>query len=230
MLLFILIICLVSFGQSFLHNNDMALIRRILQNPDYSIEAKYKTREILATHFIPLALKEFTEFTKRNRKYIKNVDIRDLRQYAILGLCSAAKNYDGTSGFYNYSKKYILGELHRGLTLIEPLKPRTTIERLNGKSIPTIIWGNSNDEWLYSLDNNQAKKNTISSRDRDIERTYEVLNNMEPFYKRLFYYKYCSSTLREIRSTYDVCELMVISNETYRKKMKYIIEEIKNAS
>ena len=210
---------------AYLYPQQIIMIQNILKDPNSSPEIILKTRECLAYHYIPLALSEFNDFTKRNNKYIRNVNKHDLRQYAILGLCDAAKSYDGSTSFYYFSKKHIIGSLHKGLTLLEPLKPQTTKQRLNGVKKPTIVWGNLNEEWVYSLNNDHEKYNNELYLEK-IENVKKIVDEMEPFQKRLFYYRYCSETLREIRSVNRVSELMSISDETFWKKMKVIMEKI----
>lgn len=216
----------LSLGHSYLNTQQMTMVRNILKHPDSSEEILLKTRECLAYHFIPFALKEVYDFRNRNKRYIRNISYKDLRQYAIMGLCDAAKTYDGSTSFFYFSKKYITGSLHNGLTLLEPLKPQSTYQRLNGKKKPTIVWGNLNEEWIYSLNNDFTKEQNELYVEK-VENVKKIVDELESFEKRLFYYRYCENTLREIRSISDVSELMCISNETFCKKMNIIIEKIK---
>ena len=222
---FIIILFFITSSTAYLQNSQMLSIRKILMNPISSPEIKHKTRECLAYNFIPFALTEFHLFTKRNTKYMRNIKYNDLRQYAILGLCNAARSYNGSYGFCNYARKYIVGSLHEGLTVLEPLKPQSKLQRLNGIHKPVITWGNTNEEWIYSLENDCLKEYY----NLQIEKIKNAIDNLDVFEKRLFYYKYCSETLKEIRSNRNVCELMVISIETYRQKMSDIMEKIRYA-
>lgn len=221
-----ILIFLLNSCSAYLSGHQMSTVKYILQHPQSSDELVFKTRECLAYHYIPWALKEFREFTYRNKKYVKNVSERDLRQYAILGLCNAAKSYDGSSSFFGFSRKHILGSLHQGLTLIEPLKPQTTKQRLQGQVKPTIVWGNTNEEWIYSLENHVKREKSALYKEKT-ELIKQIVDNLQPFEKRTFYYRYCEDSLREIRSVNNVCNLMVISSETYRKTMNRIFDVIR---
>lgn len=218
----------ISLCSSYLNGQQMVCIRNILKNPGSDSEILVKTRECLAYNFIPFAFNEFHAFAKRNTRYMKNINYKELRQYAIIGLCNAAKKYNGTGSFNSYSKKYILGSLHDGLTILSPLKTQTKYERLNGFRKPTIVWGNSNEEWLYSFSNSKDshdEKNGYAI--EKIEHIKNIISTLSPFEQRLFYYKYCKESFREIRTTSHVCELMVITDSYYHKIMPRIMNTIK---
>ena len=220
----IIILCFLNSSSAYLQNSQMSSIRGILINPVSSPEIKHKTRECLAYNFIPFALAELKLFTRRNTKYMKNIKYNDLRQYAIMGLCDAAKSYNGSYGFCNYARKYIIGSLHEGLTVLEPLKPQSKLQRLNGIHKPIITWGNTNEEWVYSLENDHVKEHY----NLQIEKIKQAVDQLDAFDKRLFYYKYCSETLKEIRSNRRVSDLTVISVETYRQKMSDIMSKLRD--
>lgn len=209
---------------AYLNIEQMTFVKSIIRNPDVPTDVITKTRECLAYNFIPFTLNEFRAFTTRNRRYMKNIHYNDLRQYAIMGLCDASKKYNGTGSFFSYSKKYILGSLHTGLTILEPLKPQTTYGRLNGIKKPTIIF--SNNEWLHSLNKDFIEEKQLFSIEK-MEQIKNIVDRLTPFEKRLFYYRYCENTLKEIRSISHVSALMVITESCYRKRMFTIMEKIR---
>ena len=205
----------------YLNVMQLNLIKTILQNkqsPEYMV---IESRRLLAKHYIPFAFKEFRNFTVRNKKYIKNISLHDLRQYALLGLCRAGTTYDGRTSFANYSKKYILGFLHKGVTVLEPLSPRTKEERLSGKRLPIIVWETDVVDWYPNL-----QKKSINIYSQEIEYIKNIIDKQTPFEKQLFYYRYSPETLKKTRKISEVCELLSISDETFRKKMNILLKKI----
>jgi len=200
---------------------QLNLIKTILQNKQTPEYMAFESRKILAKHYIPFAFKEFRNFTVRNKKYIENVSLHDLRQYALLGLCRASTTYDGRTSFANYSKKFILGFLHQGVTVLEPLSPRTKEERLSGKKLPVIIWETNVVDWHPDL-----RKSSTNIYSNEIEYIKNVINKQTPFEKQMFYYRYSSETLKKIRKISEVSQLLSISDETFRKKMNTLLKKI----
>lgn len=217
------------------------LIKKIIQNPHVSEEIKNKTKQIIATHYIPWTLAQYNVFVSKHHKYLyKNQILKnDLRQYAILGMTKALVNYNSSVDFTLYAKKYVLGSLHKGVTLLLPLHPVSHKTRLKGIKLPPITFTNENT-WMFDKLNPSVHTNDdiilasncntqpYLSRKKEIDKIKTVVAEEPPHIKRMFYYRYSKYTLEEIRTIDSVSELMGFTSETYRKRMNKLIKKIKN--
>ena len=79
------------------------------------------------------------------------------------------------------------------------------------------------EEWDTIL---HSENKYITHKDA-IDQINNVVSQFTPYEKRMFYYRYSKSTLKEIRSIANVSELMCCSSETYRKKMNEIFRKIR---
>ena len=59
-----------------------------------------------------------------------------------------------------------------------------------------------------------------------IANTKEILDSSPGEYRRLFYLRYDYSTLGVIRTISEICEIESYSDETYRKKMRTVIQYV----
>lgn len=212
-------------------------VQKIIQNPGASQEIKNRTKEVIALNYIPWAFSEYNKFVKKNRSYLykKHIPLNDLRQYAILGMIKALQRYNGSVDFPVYAEKYVFGTLHQGVTDLIPLRPISHSMRMNKQIAPPIMFAHEHT-WLF--DKLRKPKETdfqkiLRTEDKyickkeEIEKINKIVKQETPYKQRMFYYRYCEDTLKEIRTIGTVANLMSCSTETYRKKMKEIMEKIR---
>ena len=229
--------CILSIN-GFLTNPQKIYIKNIIQNPAASQEIKNKTKEVIALNYIPWAFSQYKQFLVKNRSYLykKHIPLNDLRQYAILGMLKALERYNGSVDFTVYAEKFVLGTLHQGVTDLIPLKPISHTMRMNKKEVPTITFAHEHN-WMFdklrkSKDITgfqqilRTEDKYISKKD-EIEKINKIVKEETPYKQRMFYYRYCEDTLKEIRTVGMVSKLMSCSTETYRKKMNEILKKIR---
>jgi RNA polymerase sigma factor (sigma-70 family) len=221
----------------YLTNQQKICIQNIIKNPASSQELKQKTKEIIALNYIPWALSQYNQFVTKNRSYLykKHIPLNDLRQYAVLGMIKALQRYNGSVDFPHYAEKYVLGTLHQGVTDLIPLRPISHSMRMNKMEVPTIIFAHEHN-WMFDKlrkhkENEYQKilrtEDTYISRKDEIEKINKIVRQEPPYKQRMFYYRYCEDTLKEIRTVGLVSKLMCCSTETYRKRMNEIMEKIR---
>ena len=233
----LLFLTAILSSNAFLTNSQKKLIQNIIQNKDAPPEIKTKTKEIIATSYIPWALRQYKIFVKKNRSYLSknHIPLNDLRQYAIMGMIKAVKNYNASVDFTLYAEKYVCGTLHQGVTDLIPLRPISHALRMQRKKVPSIIFTHENTWMFDKLHKSKYEEwdtilhceNKYITRKNAIDQINNVVSQFTPYEQRMFYYRYSKSTLKEIRSISNVSELMCCSSETYRKKMNEIFRKIR---
>lgn len=221
----------------FLTRPQKIYVQNIIQNPAASQEMKNKSKEVIALSYIPWALSRYNQFVVKNRSYLykKHVPLNDLRQYAILGMINALQRYNGSVDFPIYAEKFVLGTLHQGVTDLIPLRPISHTMRMKKQIAPTITFAHENT-WLFDKlrkpkDSEYQKilitEDSYISRKEAIDKINNIVKQETPYKQRMFYYRYCEDTLKEIRTIGTVSTLMCCSAETFRKKMNEIMEKIR---
>lgn len=235
----ILFITYSILSAAFLTPSQKKLVQNIIQNKDVSPEIKNKTKEIIAIHYTPWALSQYNIFVYKNRNYLHkhHVHLSDLRQYAMLGMIKALKNYNASVDFTIYAQKYVLGTLHQGVTDLIPSRPIMHKSRLHGNKVPITTFTHENTWMFDKLDKRNGRecgpdkilhgKHEYIHYKHAIDKINNIVGGFTHYEQRMFYSRYSRSTLKEINTIDKVANLMCCSNETYRKKMNKIIEKIR---
>lgn len=153
--------------------------------------------------------------------------------YAVQGFSKAIEHYNGSSAFHIYAKPYVQGELYRGLTDSTVLKPYRHSQIMSQKNSTTLRIRSKNT--LISYENYwtfdkllQEKGDRIYSDPTRIELIRDSVESMDLEMRRLFYLRYHSFDLSLRYPIANICELLCISSETYRKRMNRIIHQIRD--
>lgn len=233
--IFLLFSSYIFLIEAFLTTYQFRLVSEILSKdfnnyPNY-LPIKYKTQEVLFNHSKPFVHNNFkifchnSRFAKRFTNYKKN----QLLHYGYQGLWKAILKYNGKSNFYNFAKIYVDSELKLGMSniissSIIPHRLRTTKKfRDSNKELykNSFILPRS---FYLDKDIKNSKNNKIK-----LETIREMIQELDPIDKRYFYYKY-GYDLNTKKSNKYVGDLLGVSHETVRKKIKkinkYIISQI----
>jgi len=209
-----------------LNNYQWKLIRSILNNP--KITEKSRERQqidlLLFSKYRTWAIHKSYVFKRFHRYKCRNINVEDLITYSLTGLYKATKQYNGSYSFHTYANIYILGELYKGLTELQPIT-------ILPKSIRRSKMKNEHKFFYKKLLNTQfigfdqywmfEKRQPIYSfhnEKRSIEDIWEKIE-LDPFSKRVFQYKYDVS-FQKIRSDKHISKLMSCSEETIRMNLK----------
>lgn len=229
---------ILSSITGYLNIEQIRLVQSIIRSPNTPPEILSKTKKLLSTHYYPWVLKETRHFTKTHRKTIKYiVKPHSIHLYAVRGLNQAINNYNGSSAFHVYAKPYIQGELYRGLTESIVLKPYTHGQIMSQKNISSIVkkhQGKNNiipyDEYLtfdkLLLWSTSTRPLFYGDKTR-IEGIREKVDILDLDSRRLFYLRYNHYDLSLKYPVAKICDLLCISQETYRKRMNRILDRIR---
>jgi len=249
---FFIIYVFISFCihiDAYLSIQQLKYIQNILIHPNSSPEIILQTKQILAEHYIPWALKQYNVFRIIHSKKLKNIKNQDLRQYAIYGLLESIHKYNGKTPLPRYAKKYVLGRLHQGITILTPMKPQSHSDRMAGIQKVPIQFVSYDNRWIFDISKECSQninpnvekyskgENRISiynshtylEKTKEMEKIKRVVDTLDYDSRRLFYYRYDKEILQELRTTTEVSKIMGFSNETYRRKMNKILEQIRNS-
>jgi RNA polymerase sigma factor (sigma-70 family) len=220
----------------FLSNAQNKMISNILKHPDTDEITKIKTKIILAKHYLPWVIKKCKTYKKDKRNILKRITCQDdLLLYAYAGYLHAINNYNGKTAFVKYAENYVVGSLHRGINNLIPLKPISYTQYRKERSKnpfykirpPKMVA--YEDYWVFDkLYEKQINK--LNYDNENIKKLINVrttINELSNEYQRLFYYRYDINTLKKYKSIKEICDLMSFSHETYYKKMRIILQKIK---
>ena len=230
----------MSVQTTLLNNNQLNWIRIILTNSETPHHIRIKTQKIVATKYYYWTLKQVSTFRKESWKYRKNVNTimeKEMFQYALTGLMKSICRYNGSGYFHKFAEKYVRGELLWGVTERLPLQPMKHGQLFSknssqNKMIPVSMVFVEED-WKYDKWKKKGEQEVIEyyvsnhSKKRVeksvlIQKILDILEDVVPEEKRMFFYRYDKTTLEPIRTVYYVCKLMSFSEETYRKKMNVL--------
>ncbi len=227
----ILLLIILSCCNAFLSMYQKNIIRKILLHPNSSVDLKNKSKNILFHHYQPWLKKYVSKFKQNYYPIVKEfINEDELYFYAIKGYIKSLKKYNGSSMFNSYSEHFVKAELFNGLTDLTPMKPQKRYQTnnfyLNKKNMTrqyftTQIIGD--DEFL--LYNNKEK--SLSLLEKDIDTIRNIIDELSPYYKRLFYLRYDYISFKKKNTLRKIKQLMCIDHETYRQNMIYINKEIK---
>ena len=192
---------------------------------DVSDDIKQATKEILMENYQPWLKNQYKSFIRQNAKTMNRIYVRELYQYATYGLLDSLRAYNGSVGLHKYATKFVHGQMYKGMNELAIMKPLKLHEAKRGIRLPKPRLVSYDEYWMFDKLNDDISANITP---QIIENIKEILESSPGEYRRLFYLRYDYNTLGIIRSIAQICEIESYSDETYRKKMKTIIQYITN--
>ena len=213
----------MSISTGFLNKIQLKYAKYIMGSPDVNDDIKDATREILMENYQPWLRNQYKSFIRQNAKTMNKIYVRELYQYAVYGLLESLQAYNGSVGLHKYAAKFVHGQMYKGVNELAIMKPLKLHEAKRGIRAlkPRLV---SYDEyWMFDKLNEDAESNTNT---RIIENIKEIMESSPGEYRRLFYLRYDYDTLEIIHPIADICEMEAYSEETFRKKMKTVMQYI----
>jgi hypothetical protein len=209
----------------FLNKIQLKYIKYIMGSKDVSDDIKQATKEILMENYQPWLKNQYKSFIRQNAKTMNRIYVRELYQYATYGLLDSLRAYNGSVGLHKYATKFVHGQMYKGMNELAIMKPLKLHEAKRGIRLPKPRLVSYDEYWMFDKLNDDISANITP---QIIENIKEILESSPGEYRRLFYLRYDYNTLGIIRSIAQICEIESYSDETYRKKMKTIIQYITN--
>jgi len=213
----------ISMSTGFLNKIQLKYTKYILGSPDVTDDIKHATREILIENYQPWLRNQYKSFIRQNAKTMNRVYVRELYQYAIYGLLESLQAYNGSVGLHKYATKFVHGQMYKGMNELSIMKPMKLHEAKLGIRLPKPILVSYDEYWMFDKLNEDTIANAKPPIIEDIQ---EILRCSPGEYSRLFYLRYDYHTMSVIRPIADICIMESYSEETYRKKMKTIVQYI----
>ena len=228
---------------SYLSPVQISYINKILTHPNTPLEIRSKTKEILFTEYYSWLKKQVRGFIETKYYYRNHVTTDELYQYATLGLLKAIEKFDGKGPLTQYAEKYVVGEMHTGLLELIPLKPINKYNKYikKGKVLkPTIL--PPENYWIFDKFRAYTDRNkelvSINGYLRDggqcfceesetVYKLKSIVLELSEEQQKIFFSRYHFETLEICRSINEICDLLQISHETYRRRMNIIKKYIK---
>jgi len=212
------------------------MIKNSIKHPEIQISERNRINNIIFSKYKSWSIDKAYKFKKFHRYKCRNISIEDLKLYSLEGLMKAVKKYNGNSFFHYYAEKYIMGELYKGLTDLQPITiiPKS-IRRSKTNTLKTennYIYKKLLNTQFIGFDNYWMfeKRQPIKTEINSLQTRYDIWNSIklkDAFSKRVFEYKY-DIDFNKIRSNKQISILMACSEETIRKNMEKTKEKIKN--
>lgn len=214
----------ISLSSGFLNKIQLKYTKYIMGSPDVSDEIKQATREMLMENYQPWLKNQYKSFIRQNAKKMNKVYVKELYQYAICGLLDSLQAYNGSVGLHKYAAKFVHGQMYKGMNELAIMKPLKMHEARRGIRVPTPRLVPYDEYWMFDkLNRDGIAENTTPQIIANIK---EILDSSPGEYRRLFYLRYDYNTLGVIRTIAEICQIESYSDETYRKKMRTIIQYI----
>lgn len=219
-----------------LTRTQLKYVTKILNNPSTPPEIRYKTKGLLVHFHDKWLHKQVHDFAKKNR--FSSEFKKELYESAKIGLFKSLRKYNASMPLYKYAEKYVFYEFTISITKQKPLGYLSHYYRYIKKvNISEPIFAGDENEFLYSQIPEKKEENKLLFYMDDHNNAYEfyqerkkihkLIEKLSPQEKRMFYYRYDNETLDVIRSIAHVCELCGIHYETYRPKMRKIMNYLK---
>jgi hypothetical protein len=212
----------------YLTNYQIKLINNLIQNRHINVKQRNKINKILFDAYEKFSIKKAIEFKNNYKLKCKNINNDELFLASRFGLFKAIKNYNAKGSFTKYSSIYINYELLKLITErysinIMPKSYRTKPESYKCKNLFNVRLASSYEDY---------EKNTLFINDENIiyfinnknlyqEKISNLLVNLTPSMKKIFYLKYFSNGVKII-SNKKISNLMSCSEETIRKQVNKI--------
>lgn len=234
----LLLIIFFTIVQSYLSPQQLIYVKNIITNPNTPPDILCRTRKILVKHYYKWALKLLKNFKNENKSALKHVMMCDMEQNALRGLVKSIYSYNGSGRLDKYAEKFVLDSILEGINQINPGLYISKYHRSKNKDkIPKTTLVSYHNNWLFDIENSKQTYEKVTfyeienkkvERNELITKIKKIIEEIDPEYKRLFYYRYDKNTLEPIRTVYYVSKLMSFSDETYRKKMNIINSYMKH--
>jgi RNA polymerase sigma factor (sigma-70 family) len=220
---------------TYLTPTQSGLISTILQHNSTTFEMKQCIQKILVKKYYGHAFYLTKLFCENNPNLVRNIQRRELLQYAMIGLLHAARKYNGKSDFSKYLKIYITYSLYRGVTecnsiCLIPHRLRVNKPwKLNNSryyycAIKGPIRSLDDKYFIYEEDNN----NHYNENERVLikNKVISIIDELDTFSKRMFYLRYDKDTFKKIRLVKTVAQLSCCSEEYVRIKLNNVYKKI----
>jgi hypothetical protein len=202
---FIIWLSICWLTQSYFTKTQWQLVCSILQNPSATKREQIKVKQLISQHYYHWTNKQYKTFITFQNSNKRRTNL-DLQQAAHRGFQQAINKYNFylkdanvSAMFQSYASKYIFGEM-------------MTILKENRKMRKKINYVSFTDYWIFDNANKNYREKSIHS----TLFMYKLNNNQY----RIIKYKIQKKNIKEI------CDLLAISHETYRKRWNSIKEQI----
>jgi DNA-directed RNA polymerase specialized sigma subunit len=234
--MYIYFILFLPFINSFLTTKKWIIIKKIINNDKSPDILKKNIKRLIFNEYYNFSKKQTYLFIENNKKSVKNIKFNELNLYASSGLLKAINNYnfDYNSKFINYAILYIKSDLYKGVTDLTPMRLLPHRYRVNKKwqlnnyelytKSMKKISSLGDDEWIFDKETNNENYDNSILIDK-IDEINKSVSSLEPFLKRIFYYRYNENLNKKFKIK-KIAQLMCVSEETIRKSLIIIKKHI----
>jgi len=229
---------------SYLDKKQWNTIDKMLANTNISPQYKQQINRIIYTHHYFWAKKQAYIFKRFHYYKCKTIRQEEINLYALIGLWKASQKYKPTqytnTSFIIYAKKYVIGELHNGMTDLQPLNiiPRNERKKSyynqnsqnnennqNNKRYKNILSTVGDDEFLINEYINQNINDYFFTNSYNNEKYYEMLweqiyaSHCPQVTKNIIRYKF-SFDFNKKMSNKKIANLLSCSEEYVRQQLR----------
>ena len=241
MMLYILLLLNIIFVIESLHltNNQIIMIKNLIQNPDLKLQEREKINLILYNAYEKFAIKKALDFKILHKFKCADISKDEMILVSKIGLFKSIKKYNGKHDILHYSSIYINSELLRLLTekyslsilskkiRIKSKKTLSKTELIKYKKLLNINLSVLYEPWQIDsiFQKNEDILNKLHEKYEEIEKLNFLYNELSPFTKRILYLKYYFYQ-NKFLSNKHISNLMCCSEETIRIQLLEVKEKI----
>lgn len=179
-----------------------------------------KVNYIIFMRHVPLVCSTAKQIGQIHKRKTLNIK-KDMLLYGYKGLYDSIRKYDGRQLFVNYAKIYIKGSIYKCITDNYSISKIPITERRKSVMKRKPVYQQYENEYkhttyLRGLDYLSCANN---ERRGDLLYLWVEINRLDPFVKRLFYYRF-DYLFNIKRTNREISELMCCSEEHVRKTIK----------
>jgi hypothetical protein len=145
-----------AYTNRYINKEQWKKIKEILQHPETTPVMKSQLHNQIYNHYHKWAQYKAYQFKKYHSHKCRAISLQELNIYSQRGLYQAIQKYNGRSRFLSYANLFVMGELYRGMTELQPVtllsksirrrKPKPTPAQKRRRSETQFVGEN---EWLW---------------------------------------------------------------------------------
>ena len=217
---------------NYLSSYQWNIINKIKSNNKTTIQMNDYITKLIFSRYYYYTLKITNNFMIKYHSIVKNINKKELQQYAYIGLLHSINNYNGKTKFSIYSLIYINSYLYKGLTQLTPISliPHHLKINKKWKNNNTLLYKKYNNINLLHDNDYLIERVTTSNKyiNYDSTSNQQISNLLDNYYDKvavqIFYSRYDINTFKKIRTFKILKQLYCYSYQTIRIKLNNVLE------
>jgi hypothetical protein len=194
-----------GYTNRYISKQQWEKIKEILHHPGTTPVMKTQLQHQIYNHYHKWAQYKAYQFKRFHRHKCRSISIQELDIYSQRGLYQAIQKYNGRSRFLPYVNVFVMGELYRGMTELQPITPipktirrkKTILKQKRRRSETQFVGEN---DWIFDKlppisstalsEHPTAHYLKKEEEQKDYRDIWEKVKEWKPITQRIFQMKY----------------------------------------